>query len=143
MNNQCFMFGHRNAPLWISKLITKEILYLYEHHSIKCYIVGYHGNFDIAATTAVLEAKKQYKEIKLILLSPYHPETVQIYDPDIYDEMIYPPLEHTPNKFAITNANKFMVNNSSHIICYTDQTGNSGKLLKIASKRNISVINLF
>ena len=82
-------------------------------------MVGNYGHFDALAARAVIDAKKRHPEVTLTLLLPYHPFDRPIPTPEGFDGTFYPPgMETVPKRIAIVRANRYMVENSSHLIAY-------------------------
>ena len=115
---------------------------------VKDFYVGHYGRFDGMAAKAVITAKLQYPEIKLIMLLPYHPFEQPIPTPKGFYGTLYPDgMEKVPKRFAIVRANQDMVKNSTHLIAYVKHfMGGSGRLLEYAQKREkkklLSITNL-
>ena len=69
---------------------------------------------------ALKELKNDFTEIELIFITPYLDknysklEFVKYH----YDNVIFPPLESVPRKFAILKRNEWMVNEADLVIAY-------------------------
>lgn len=137
MEKRCFFIGHRDVPESILPLLMEEIERHIVAYGVTEFCVGHYGKFDSMAAQAVLQAKKKYSEIRLILVLPYHPAMRAVNIPDGFDGTIYPNgLETVPKRFAIVKANQYIVNQSDYLIAYVTHTmGNSGRLLEYAKKR--------
>ena len=61
----------------------------------------------------------------------------------LYDYSLYPPIEKTPLKFAISKRNKWIVNEADLIIAYVSRNyGGAYSALKYAEKLKKKIINL-
>lgn len=148
MQKKCFFIGHRDAPESIFPMLLHEVERHIAEYGVKDFYVGHYGRFDGMAAKAVITAKLQYPEIKLIMLLPYHPFEQPIPTPKGFDGTLYPNgMEKVPKRFAIVRANQDMVKNSTHLIAYVKHfMGGSGRVLEYAQKREkkklLSITNL-
>lgn len=131
----CFLFGHRDTPHDIQSAIEVAVERQYLNHGTRQYYVGGYGSFDSMATSAVKRVKKQYRDIRLYLLLPYHPAERPIDTPEGFDGTFYPPLENVPRRYAIVRANRYMIEICDCIICYVNHIGNTRTLLEYAQRR--------
>ncbi len=139
----CFLFGHGEA----SEGILGDILAAAEEHylryGIRSFYVGSRGNFDRLAARAILRLKERYGDISLTLLLSYHPGERPVLLPPGFDGSFYPPLHTVPRRYAISRANRYMVQQADSIICYVRHPGNSRELLDCAkARRGIYTDNL-
>lgn len=106
--------------------------------------------YDTLAAQTVLELKKQYPDVKLILVLPCLSQTrgwsardIEIYE-DIKnraDKVVYTSQEYT--KGCMHKRNRHLVDNSSVCVCYlTESTGGTAYTVDYAHKNNLTVINL-
>jgi len=103
------------------------------------YLSGY-GHFDYIAAKTVKKLQMEYPQIESILILPYLNRN---YDPSLYDATIYPPLEATPQKYAIVKRNKWMVDAADTIIAYVKYSfGGAAKTLEYAKKRKKRICEL-
>ena len=115
----CFFIGHRDAPESLRPLLSEAVERHITQYGVSEYIVGHYGHFDAMAAQAVREAKRRHPEVKLTLLIPYYPFRGLTEQAKSYDAMFYPPgLETVPKPFAIVRANEYVIQTSSHLICY-------------------------
>ena len=133
----CVMFGHHDTPQEMLEKIKCAVEEIYLKHGIGIFYVGGYGSFDYLAGAAVKSVKKQFPDIKLYLLIPYHPAVKPVALLDGYDGSYYPPLEKVPRRYAIVKANQYMVKCCDAVICYARYPGNSKALLEYAKKREI------
>ena len=132
-HNECY--GLSNEKL--IKVITNSI-----NDGVTTFLNGRQGGFDRKCAITVFNLKKSYPQIKNILVIPYL--TFNVFDKEIFDEIIFPlEFEKYHFKAAITQRNKYMVNNSQIAICYiTHSWGNAIKTFEYANKKNLEIINL-
>ena len=71
--NSCFFIGHREANESLLPRLELEIERLIRSENVRYFYVGGYGGFDQIAATAVKRAKKEYPDITLMLVLPYHP----------------------------------------------------------------------
>ena len=106
--------------------------------------------YDTLAAQTVLELKKQYPDVKLILVLPCLSQTrgwstrdIEVYE-DIKnkaDKVVYTSQEYT--KGCMHKRNRHLVDNSSVCVCYlTESTGGTAYTVDYAHKNNLTVINL-
>ena len=69
----CFFIGHREASSEVLPVLTEAVEQHIVEYGVTEFIVGNYGGFDHTAAKAVIAAKKQYPEITLSMLIPYHP----------------------------------------------------------------------
>ena len=108
-------------------------------YGITEFVVGGYGGFDHLAARAVISLKKQYPQITLSLLIPYHPAERPIETPAGFDNTYYPPgMEKVPRKLAIVRANRYMVDHVDYLIAYAwHPASNARDLVEYAYKRAI------
>lgn len=111
------------------------------------FLTGGMGNFDAIAENAVIRAKKQHPEIKLILVIPYLTaklEKQKEYYEQRYDMVLYPnELRGVHPKGAITKRNRWMVDSSENIICCINRNiGGAWTAVNYAGKKGKNVTNL-
>ena len=140
----CFFIGHREAPDDLYHALYDAVLRHIEAYGVTDYVVGHYGRFDAMAARAVREAKKIHPEVRLSLLLPYHPAEREVWHPEQYDSLFYPPgMETVPRRAAIVRANRYMVDHSTHLIAYAwHPASNARELVEYAMRRGVSVYNL-
>ena len=115
----CFFIGHREAPDALLPLLEEAVERHIVEYGVPDFMVGNYGHFDGLAARAVIDAKKRHPEVTLTLLLPYHPFDRPTPTPEGFDGTFYPPgMETVPKRVAIVRANRYMVENSSHLIAY-------------------------
>lgn len=133
----CFFIGHRDA---MDDLLPELVIEVERHitnYGVTEFVVGRYGRFDGLAARAVKLAKKQYPDVRLIYLRPYHPAERPEDTPKGFDGSFYPPgMESVPRKLAIVRANRYMVEHSDFLIAYTwHPASNSREVVEYAMKR--------
>ena len=60
-----------------------------------------------------------------------------------YDDVIFPPIENIPRKFAISKRNEWMVNEADLVIAFvTYSWGGAAKTLEYSKRKKKRIINL-
>ena len=115
------------------------------NNELVCYCGGY-GNFDSFSAECVKKLQRRYDNIHLCLIVPYFTLEFQNrirYLKDYYDEIIYPPLENVPSKYAISRRNEWMVDNADVLIAYVRFSwGGAASTLSYAQKKCIAIYHL-
>lgn len=106
--------------------------------------------FDNIAAQAVLELRKKYPQIKLILVLPCRAQTKNWKASDVSeyeqikqqaDKIVYTSAEYT--KDCMHKRNRHLVNNSSVCICYlTENSGGTYYTVEYAIQQGLRVINV-
>lgn len=109
------------------------------------YFGGY-GNFD-EFTFSVANSLKQKTRARHIFVTPYITESYEknhlSYIKESYDEILYPPLESVPYRFAISARNKWLVENSDLIVFFVRRRfGGAYKAYLHAKKKGKQILNL-
>ena len=115
----CFFIGHREASSEVLPALREAVERHIVDYGVTEFIVGNYGGFDRVAAKAVIEAKTLHPQITLTLLIPYHPAERPIDPPPGFDGSFYPPnMEKVPRRFAISKANRYMVDHTDYLIAY-------------------------
>lgn len=144
----CFFIGHREADESLLPVLIETIHRLICEEDVRFFYVGGYGGFDRIAGLAVKEVKKQYSDITLNLVLPYHPSERPIEAPPGYDGTYYPEgLEKVPKRYAIVRTNRLMVDASDWLIAYVRHgASNARSLLEYAQRREkkslIKIVNV-
>ena len=133
----CFLIGHRESDERLLPQLQKTVEHLITEENVAFFYVGGYGGFDRIAATAVQWAKRQYPNITLMQVLPYHPAERPVETPYGFDGTYYPEgMEKVPKQFAIVRANKILVNTSDWLVCYVwHGASNSRDLLEYAKRR--------
>ena len=91
--------------------------------------------------------QENHPNVKLVLVTPYMtvkcPTEYENPRKKLYDEILYPALEHVLPKFAISYRNRWMVDNADFVIAYIDRSyGGAYKTYEYAKRRKKEIYNL-
>jgi uncharacterized phage-like protein YoqJ len=108
---------------------------------------GRYGNFDHFALECAKKYKTRHQNATLVFITPYLDkwltERKSILETR-YDQIIYPAIEHIPNKFAITARNKWMIDQADYVFAYVKtHYGGAYKTLLYAHKHQKPYTNLY
>lgn len=153
INQTCCFTGHRKIPLDQLESVTKRLRdvviasikdgYLY-------FGAGGALGFDTLAAQTVLDLKKDYPQIKLILVLPCKTQTRGWNQEDIEE---YNRIMKTADKVVYTSQdyyngcmhkrNHHLVDNSSRCICFlTEKTGGTFYTVNYASEHGLTIFNI-
>ena len=109
------------------------------------FLLGNKGYFDYYAHKCCLEYKKTHPNARVILVTPYitpqHQEYHLKYATD-FDEIVYPPIETVPLRFAILARNQWMVDKADLLIAYVEVgMGGAYKTYMYAKRKKKEIIN--
>lgn len=110
----------------------------------KFYLGGY-GDFDVLCLRTLKDLKADFPEIELIFITPYLDKNYSKLEfaKYHYDDVIFPPLENVPRKFAILKRNEWMVEEADLVIAYVMYSwGGAAKTLEYAKRKKKTIINL-
>ena len=94
------------------------------------FYVGGKGAFDAMAARVAQQCKRQYPLARVTLVQAY---IDQKKNPDLHDDMLYPPLESVPRRFAMPRRNRYMVQAADVLVSYVwDTSGNSARIAAYA-----------
>ena len=110
----------------------------------KFYLGGY-GDFDGLCLRTLRELKHDFLSIEILFITPYLDknysklELTKYY----YDDVIFPPIEIVPRKFAILKRNEWMVEQADLVIAYFKYSwGGAVKTLEYAKRKKKRIINI-
>ena len=125
----------------LKQLLIKEIR---KNPTCKFYLGGY-GDFDSLCLRTLRELKTDFPDIELLFITPYLDknysklELAKYY----YDDIIFPPIENVPRKFAILKRNEWMVDSADLVIAYVKYSwGGAAKTLEYAKRKKKLIINV-
>ncbi len=131
----CFFMGNRHTPSSITDQLTEAVERHITEYGVTTFTVGRYGNFDSLVASVLRELKKQYPNIELYLLAPYA-LTQKTDVPMDFDGTFFPEgLEKVPLRYAIVQANRYMVQNSDYLITYCHHVGNTRNIVEYAQRR--------
>ncbi len=137
-------FGHKrtyDCNAYYDKIIEVLTNAIKTQESLEIYCGGI-NDFDFYCSRLARNLKVTYPQIKLYYVTPYLRESyLKNIDITLYDDIIYPPIENTPLKFAILKRNQWIVENSDLIIFYLMKTfGGTYTTYKYAKKKNKNIL---
>ena len=133
-NKTCFFIGSRYASSNLEPQLAEAIEKHITEYGVTTFTVGHYGFFDHLAAGVLKEAKKKHLHIKLYLLAPYALNQKRE-APEGFDGTFYPEgLEFVPKRYAIVQANRYMVQHSDYLISHPGM-GNSRKIVEYAQGR--------
>ena len=125
----------------LKQLLIKEIR---KNPTCKFYLGGY-GDFDSLCLRTLRELKTDFPDIELLFITPYLDknysklELAKYY----YDDVIFPPIENVPRKFAILKRNEWMVDSADLVIAYVKYSwGGAAKTIEYAKRKKVPIINI-
>ncbi len=125
----------------LKNILLDEII---KNPTCKFYLGGY-GDFDGLCLRTLKELKNDFPDIELIFITPYLDKNYSKLEfaKYHYDDVIFPPLESVPRKFAILKRNEWMVDESDLLIAYVMYSwGGAAKTLEHAKRKKKTIINL-
>ena len=135
---------HENVKILVKEQIRLNIG---ADDKVVCYLGGY-GDFDMLCACACRELKREYMGIELVYVTPYLDVSSQLKIRDmitggLYDSSVYPPIERTPLRYAISKRNNWMMENADVIIAYVHLGfGGAFKTVEFAKRRKKKIINV-
>ena len=140
-------FGHSNCLFnddikkQLKNILLDEII---KNPTSKFYLGGY-GDFDGLCLRTLRELKHDFPTIEILFITPYLDknysklELAKYY----YDNVIFPPIESVPRKFAILKRNEWMVEQADLVIAYVKYSwGGAAKALEYAKRKKKRIINI-
>ena len=125
----------------LKKLLIKEIR---KNPTCKFYLGGY-GDFDSLCLRTLKDLKADFPKIELIFITPYLDKSYSKLEfaKYHYDNVIFPPLESVPRKFAILKRNEWMVDSADLVIAYVKYSwGGAAKTVEYAKRKKVPIINI-
>ena len=115
--------------------VTQKLI---EQGATTFYLGGY-GAFDSLAASVLREQKKQYPQIKLVLVLAYLNTGKNTSG---YDSTVYPPLETVPRRFSITHRNRWMGEARDVVVAYVlHDWGGAATTLRCAKQKKKHIIS--
>jgi hypothetical protein len=109
---------------------------------------GGYGAFDRLSAQAVDILRKKYPDIiaQKLFVTPYittsYQETIKFMK-KCYDDVVYPPLENVPPKFAISHRNQWMVDQSDYVVAYVMHGwGGAAQTLAYAKRKHKEILSI-
>ena len=140
--------GHSNysSSLEDEERLLKLLKIVACGEQVDFYLGGY-GGFDRFALKCATKYKQLYKNTKLVFITPYLDKWLNERKDILiktYDEIIYPEIEHVPQKFAIIKRNEWMIKQADYIFVYVNtHYGGAYRALLYAHKHKKPYTNLY
>lgn len=149
----CCFTGHRRLPPGGQARITaelKEVITVLYQRGIRRFEAGGALGFDTLAAKAVLDLRKEYTDMELVLILPCLTQTKGWPPGDVAeyerikaqaDKAVYTSQEYTQG--CMYKRNRRLVDDSSVCVCYlTEIRGGTAYTVKYAMDEGIEVINI-
>lgn len=149
----CCFTGHRRIPVEKVeevKVKLKHTITIAIEEGYLYFGAGGALGFDTLAALNVLELKKEYPRIKLILVLPcvnqtrgWNKKDVEVYEyiKSKCDKYVYTSKEYTNG--CMLKRNRHLVDNSSLCICYlTEDKGGTAYTVNYAKQKDLKIINM-
>lgn len=122
-----------NVHSWLQDVLVSLI-----SDGADTFYLGGYGAFDSLAFTVLKNLKKTYPHIRIVLVLAYLNRNI---DASGYDVTLYPALEKTPPRFAISKRNEKMVDMADTVVAYvTHNWGGAAKTLQYAERKKKNVL---
>ena len=108
------------------------------------FFLGLYGGFDSFALSLARSYKEKHADAILSFVSPYMDETyLARRDVERFDRVIYPEIEETPRKFAISARNRWIAGQADLVIAYVEhEYGGAYAMLRTALAKGKRIFNL-
>lgn len=142
--------GHSLVPSTekVREAVKEQILKnITESRQVTFYLGGY-GDFDEICAGVCRSLKREHSGMELVYVTPYITSSEQekikyMQKLGLYDASIYPPIENTPLRFAISKRNAWMMSNVDLVIAYVKfGYGGAYKSLQVAKSKKKKIINI-
>lgn len=145
----CAFFGHRhlNVEQYREKLI-QILIDLIENKGVTQFYSGFRGNFDYYCSALIYELKDRYPQIKNTMVLSYIPEVPDEPEyafklPKYFDDSIYLLEKRVPQRLAIIETNKCLVDKVDFIVAgVRTHYGGAYAALEYAYKRKKPIISV-
>ena len=149
----CCFAGHRvmsDQEKQIAAVRLRQVIAELVKEGVVYYGAGGALGFDTLAAQTVLEMKKEYPQLRLILVLPcedqtrgWRSEDIAVYE-DIMrrsDKVVYVSREYTPD--CMHKRNRHLVGHSGACICYlTRSSGGTSYTVDYAPRKGLHIINI-
>ena len=104
-------------------------------------LLGGYGAFDRFAYHCAKKYKEGHPNVRLIFVTPYIDMVKR--ECEEYDEIVYPPIESVPYKFAIIKRNEWMIDQAETVIAYVNRGyGGAARSVKYARRKYKRIVNI-
>ena len=144
--------GHRNVPdsKYATERLTEIITALFmevtaDNAPISFYCGGY-GEFDRLAEKVVETVHKNFPNTSCekLFITPYITQSYQRRNEQMkqrFDDIIYPPIENVPCRYAIIRRNEWMIDAADVVIAYVRYSwGGAARSLAYAKRKGKTII---
>lgn len=135
MFKSCFFIGHRDAPKTLYPALLACVRQHITQNNVKFFFVGQYFNFDAMAAKAVIDVKKDFPEVRLMLVLPYPPEERAVVTPAGFDGSYYPLSRGYNPLHPLVAANRRIIDICDCLICYSCHEGNARGFAEYAYSR--------
>ena len=151
-NSTCCFTGHRSLdiPIEILEVRLKNIITDLINKNVLYYGAGGALGFDTLAALTVIKLRREYPQIKLILVLPCKDQTsgwesndIQIYNYILEqaDKVVYTAEAYYPG--WMHKRNRHLVDNSAYCICFKNKaSGGTAYTVDYAQKSGLKIYNL-
>ena len=146
--------GHRNVSdnAIITDRLTAAITNLFleattDNVPISFYCGGY-GEFDRLAENVIDRVRNNFPNTRCekIFVTPYITQSYQYRNEQMkrrFNDIIYPPIENVPYRYAIIRRNEWMIDSADIIIAYVKYSwGGAARTLEYAKRKKKTVIQI-
>lgn len=152
-DSTCSFTGHRTIPSGMSDYLFRRIKdgvnYLYLQ-GVRTFLAGGALGFDALAAEAVIECRKEHRDIRLVIVIPCRDQAARWSAEQraryerinaAADEVIC--LAEHYYRGCMHDRNRYMIDNSRACICYlTEQTGGTAYTVGYARSKGLKIFNL-
>lgn len=151
-NSTCCFTGHRSLdiPIEILEVRLKNIITDLVNKNVIYYGAGGALGFDTLAALTVIKLRREYPQIKLILVLPCKDQTsgwesndIQVYNYILEqaDKVVYTAEAYYPG--CMHKRNRHLVDNSAYCICFKNKaSGGTAYTVDYAQKSGLRIHNL-
>lgn len=146
--------GHRNVSdnAIITDRLTDAITNLFleattDNVPISFYCGGY-GEFDRLAENVIDRVRNNFPNTRCekIFVTPYITQSYQYRNEQMkrrFNDIIYPPIENVPYRYAIIRRNEWMVDSADIVIAYVKYSwGGAARTLEYARRKKKNIIQI-
>ena len=132
----------------VKELVKKQIKDVAHGYDNVTFYLGGYGGFDEICAQACKELKRELVNAELVYVAPYISISEQRKIKDLQvcglcDSSVYPPLESTPPRFAISKRNDWMMQNADLVVAYVNHSyGGAYKALQTAKRKHKKIVNI-
>lgn len=107
------------------------------------FLLGEHGGFDRFAYRICDQYRKEHPGVQVGCVIPYAWQGDRASEYGRFDQIIYPPIERAPLRYAITYRNRWMVEKADVVIGYVNcRLGGAYQALLLAKRKKKALYNL-